>query len=135
MKRLWVDANVILRFITKDPPDLAERAARLMSRAAEGEIVLYVSPLVLAEIIWVLRSFYRYAMAEIAQVVIALVSASGIEVDDRVRVIRAVELSRGRNVDFVDAYLALQAAARKEPVCTFDATDFKRLPVEWEVPE
>jgi predicted nucleic acid-binding protein len=135
MKRLWVDANVMLRFLTKDPPALAGRAARLMARAERGEIVLYVSPLVLTEIIRVLKSFYRYAMTEIAQALIALVSASGIEVDDRALSIRAVELSRDRNVDFVDAYLALQAAAHKEPVCTFDEADFKRLPVEWVMPE
>lgn len=134
-KRLWVDANVILRFITKDPPEMAARAARLMTKAEKGEVSLYISPLVLAEIIWVLKSFYRYAMTEIAQVMVALVSAPGVEIDDRTMFIQAVELSRDRNVDFVDAYLALQAAAAKEPVCTFDETDFKRLPVEWRTPK
>jgi predicted nucleic acid-binding protein len=134
MKRLWVDANIILRFVTKDPPPLAERAARLMSRAEKGEVILYLAPLVLAEIIWVLKSFYRYPMSDIAQVIIALVSASGIEVDDRTQCIRAIELARDQNVDFIDAYLAVQAAAHGESVCTFDTTDFKRLPAEWVTP-
>ena len=52
MKHLWVDANVLLRFITKDPPALAERSARLMAKAERGEVSLYVAPLVLAEVIW-----------------------------------------------------------------------------------
>lgn len=135
MKPLWVDANVFLRFITKDPPKLAERAARLMARAEKGEVVLYLAPLIAAEIVWVLKSFYRYPMADIAEVLTALVSAPGVTVDDRGLFIRAVELSRDRNVDFVDAYVAVQAASRGEQVCTFDETDFKRLPVEWMTPK
>jgi predicted nucleic acid-binding protein len=134
VSRLWVDANVILRFLTKDPLEMAERSAHLMAKAERGEVVLYMSPLVLAEVIWVLKSFYQYSMPAIAHVVIALVSASGIEVDNRQLIIRAVELARDRNVDFADAYLALQAAERGETVCTFDESDFRRLPVEWIVP-
>jgi predicted nucleic acid-binding protein len=113
---------------------MAERSARLMAKAERGEVSLYMSPLVLAEVIWVLKSFYRYSMPAIAHVAIALVSASGIEVDNRQLIIRAVELARDRNVDFADAYLALQAAERGETVCTFDESDFRRLPVEWTAP-
>jgi hypothetical protein len=60
---------------------MAERSARLMAKAERAEVSLYISLLVLAEVIWVLKSFYRYSMTAIARVVIALVSASGIEVD------------------------------------------------------
>jgi predicted nucleic-acid-binding protein len=90
-----------------------------MAEAARGEVSPYMSPLVLAEVIWVLKSFYRYSMTAIAHVVIALVSASGIEVDNRALIIRAVELARDQNMDFADAYLALQAVERDEKACTF----------------
>ena len=134
MKRLWVDANVILRFVTKDPPALAARAARLMAKAEQGEVSLYLSTLVLAEVVWVLKSFYHYSMAEIARVLVALVSAVGVEVEEREVCIRTLELARTRNVDFIDAYLAVRAANAAEPVCTFDKTDFRRLPVDWVSP-
>jgi predicted nucleic acid-binding protein len=75
--RLWLDANVILRFLTKDPPEMAERSARLMAKAERGEVSLYIPLLVLAEVIWVLKSFYRYSMTAIAHVIIPLVSAPG----------------------------------------------------------
>jgi predicted nucleic-acid-binding protein len=113
---------------------MAERSARLMAKAESGEVSLYISLLMLAEVIWVLKSFYRYPMAAIAHVIISLISAPGIEVDNRDLIIRAVELARDRNVDFADAYLALQAAGHGEKVCTFDESDFRRLPVEWMVP-
>jgi predicted nucleic acid-binding protein len=38
------------------------------------------------------------------------------------------------DADFADAVLALQAARRDEAVCTFDETDFKKLPVAWTIP-
>jgi len=135
MSRLWVDANIVLRFITKEPENMAERAARLMAQAEAGEVSLYIAPLVLAEIVWVLRSFYQYDMAEIAAVLMPLVTASGIEVEDRELAIRSLESSRDQHVDYIDAYLAHQAAASGERVCTFDTTDFRKLPVEWVTPD
>jgi predicted nucleic-acid-binding protein len=113
---------------------MAGRSPRLMAKAKKGEVSLYISPLVLAEVICVLKSFYRYAMPAIAHVVIALVSVSRIEVDNRRLIIRAVELARDRNVDFAAACPALQAAEHGKTVCTFDESDFRRLPVEWTVP-
>lgn len=137
MSRLWVDANIVLPCITKEPEEMAARAARLMAQAKAGAVALYIAPLVLAEMVWVLRSFYQYTMAEIAAVLIPLVTATGIEVEDRevAVAIRALESSRDQNVDYIDVYLADQAAAADERVCTFDTTDCGRLPVEWVTPD
>jgi predicted nucleic acid-binding protein len=54
MSAYWVDANVLLRLITNDPPELAERAASLVERAEQGEVILKVSSIVVAEVVWVL---------------------------------------------------------------------------------
>lgn len=132
--RLWVDANVVLRFLTRDPREQAEKAAKLMAMAERGEVTLVLSTLVIAEIFWVLKSFYRHSLADIARVLVPLLSADGIESEDRERMIQAIELARDKNVDLVDAVLALQAAERGESVCTFDESDFSRLPASWRVP-
>lgn len=135
MKRLRVDANVLLRFLTGEPKDLAERAARLMARAERGEFVLVLSPLVVAEMVWVLKSVYRHTYEEIAQVLVPLLSAAGLEAEDREMMIEALELTWKRNVDFLDAVLSLQAVRKGETICTFDKTDFKRLPAVWLSPD
>jgi predicted nucleic-acid-binding protein len=131
--RLWVDANVLLRFLTGEPKDLADRAARLMAQAERGEAVLMISALVIAEVVWVLKSFYRHSLKEIAGVLVPLMGADGVEVEDRETLIQAVELAGEKNVDFVDAALAIRAAKRGESVCSFDG-DFKRLPGRWIAP-
>jgi predicted nucleic acid-binding protein len=131
MKRLRVDANVLLRFLTGEPEDLAQRSARLMRSAEAGDILMVLSPLVVAEIVWVLKSFYRRSLKDIAEVLVPLLSADGLEVEDREILIRAIELARDKNVDFADAVLALEAGRDGDTVCTFDAKDFKRLPAPW----
>lgn len=134
MKRLRVDANVMLRFLTGEPEALALRSAKLMRSAEDGEVLLVLSPLVVAEIVWVLKSFYQRSLGDIAEVLIPLLSADGVEVQEKEILIGAIELARDKNMDFVDAVLALEAARDGETVCTFDAKDFKRLPATWTSP-
>lgn len=133
MTRLWVDANVLVRFLTGEPPELAERSAALMSRAESGEVVLVLPSLIVAEVIWVLKSFYRYSMDEIARVLIPLISAVGVETEDREIMVQAITLAQKHNVSFIDAALALKAVHHKESVCSFD-NDFKRLPAHRVLP-
>ena len=134
VKRYWLDANVILRFLTGEPEPMAEGAARLMRQAQRGEALLIVIPLVVAEVVWVLKSFYQRSYEEIVRVLVPFLSADGVETQDRDLMIRALELMRAKNVDLSDAVLALQAERHSETVCTFDASDFKRLPAEWILP-
>jgi predicted nucleic acid-binding protein len=82
MTDFWVDANVLLRFLTGEPPELAERALRLIQRAEKGEVNLKLSPIVVAEIVWVLSSFYRYSRTQIAEVLLPLIASDGISCDE-----------------------------------------------------
>ena len=125
----WLDANVILRFLTGDPADLAGKARRVIRRASEGEVVLRIATVVIAEVVWVLGSYYQAPRDLIADQVRGLVLADGIDVENREEVLDALRTMQDANVSFVDAYLAAVARARGEPVVTFDA-DFKRLGVE-----
>ena len=122
----WVDANVLLRVLTKEPPDLAGRARALMARVDRGDLLLLVPVVVIAEVVWVLASRYGYSNGEIAITLQPFVSADGIRVEGDEAVSEALALMSEKNVDFVDAYLAAVAAKRREPIATFDA-DFKRL--------
>jgi len=58
----------------------------------------------------------------------------GIETEELDVSVTALNLAADQNVDFVDAYLSLRAQAAGETVCTFDASDFGRLPANWSRP-
>lgn len=135
MTDLWVDANVLLRFITADPPDLAQRALRLIEQAERGEVTLRLSPLVVAEMVWVLGGrVYGYSRTEIAEVLIPLVTAEGIALQETDLVVAALNSMARANVDFLDAFLAETARREGEAVVSFDR-DFRRLEVAWVEPE
>ena len=129
MTNVWLDANVVIRFITKDSTELSRRARILMRRAQEGELRLRVSSVALAEIVWVLGSVHKYERGRIAEAMRDLAMADGVALDEPDVVLEALRLMSDSNVAYVDAYVAAVARAHGEAVATFD-TDFKRLGVE-----
>lgn len=132
MSDLWVNANVLLRLITGDPPELAQRALKLVERAELGEVTLRLSPLVVAEMVWVLGSFYRYSRSQIAEVLLPLVTAKGVGLEDA-QVVAALDRMATANVDFIDAFLAETVRREGGAVASFDR-DFSRLGVDWVEP-
>ncbi|CAC5342889.1 MULTISPECIES: PIN domain-containing protein [Planktothrix] len=134
MSNYWVDANILLRFITNDPLNLAERSARFLQKAEQGEITLKVSSIVVAEVVWVLISFYGYSRQQVADVLIGLLTSEGIILESSEQVIAALDSMATANVDFVDAYLAEVARKENESVASFDR-DFKRLDIRYIEPD
>jgi predicted nucleic acid-binding protein len=123
-----VDANVILRFLTGDPPDLAARARGVFDAVERGELTLFVDEIVVAEVVWVLDSFYDYAPPQIAQVVAELLSHEGLEADDKPGLLAALSIFADKNVDFADALLAVHMdRANVQDIFSFDR-HFDRLP-------
>ncbi len=129
-----MDANVLLRFLTGEPEDMAERAERLFERARRGEVSLRVHHVVVAETVWVLQSFHGHSRADIADVLVPLLTGHRLKVEGASVVVRAIEAMADRNVDFADALLAAAADSRGEGVASFDR-DFRKLGVELLEPE
>jgi predicted nucleic acid-binding protein len=128
MKKALIDSNVILRYLTKDPPRMAEAALRTFDDARHGKISLLVTSLTIAEVVWVLESFYGHSKAEIAETVGQFIFCDGLEVEDIDLIIEALTLYRGKNLDFADAFLAAIALRRgPQAVYSFDE-DFNRIP-------
>ncbi|MGB3680898.1 MAG: PIN domain-containing protein [Rubrobacteraceae bacterium] len=128
-----MDANVLLRFLTGKPPEMADRAGRLIGRAALGEASLRIHPIVVAETVWVLESFYEYSKSEISGALLPLLSDHGLKIEERKAVLGALELMTQSSVDFADALLAETAVSRGESIVSFDR-DFRRLGVGWTEP-
>ncbi len=124
---------MLLRFLTGAPPDLTERAAGLLDEAQRGEAFLPVHPVVVAETVWVLESYYGYSKVEISGVLIPLLEQPVLRVEEARNVIGALEAMAEGNVDFADALLAATARSRGGGVASFDR-DFRKLGVEWRAP-
>jgi predicted nucleic acid-binding protein len=115
----WLDASVILRLLTGDPPTLARQAMEIFQRAASGELVLKLHPVTVGEVVYTLKSFYRSDPEVISNQLLALMAQEGVEVHERRAVARALSTMVLHNVSYADALLA-SLAGQDEGVATFD---------------
>lgn len=129
MAEVLVDANVLLRHLTGQPPQLARQAAEIMRAAERGRFALVVVPLTLAECVWVLETSYHHSRVAIADALLTLVQARGIVARERDTVITALNLYRDTpRLDFADAYLAAVATVAGPPrIASFDE-QLRRVP-------
>ena len=74
---IGIDANVLVRFLTRDDPDAFEKAASFFSKRSSSDPA-YLSSVALAEAIWVLRRGYRYSKKELADVLSRLLSTNAL---------------------------------------------------------
>lgn len=102
-----IDTNIIIRHLTGDPPDLAERATLFLANAGADELRLV--DLVLAEVVYVLESFYKVPRPQVAESARAVVAFPAIQVDDSALLLRAIEIYETHRLDFADAYLIAAA--------------------------
>ena len=107
-----IDANVILRYLLKEPQDQAERARDVIEAGA------FTTMEVTAEVVYVLQKVYSVNRAEVSA---AIAKAAGeIAFDEYDVLILALELFGTRNLDFVDCVLAARSVVKQDDVFTFD---------------
>jgi predicted nucleic acid-binding protein len=125
---LFVDTNVFLRFLTNDVPERAAAAEALFRRAAAGDVRLATNSLVIAELVWVLESYYQLGRPEVRERVMAVAHMEGLSLPDSDLVSDAMFAYEVSKVDFIDAYNACwMKQQRLQRVVTFDEAHFARL--------
>ena len=109
MKEAFIDANVILRYLTKAPPAMAEASLNIFNEARNGKISLLIIPITVAETVWVLESFYGYSKQQIAETMTQFLMCEGLVVESLDLLIGSLSLYHEKNLDFADAVLAVTA--------------------------
>jgi len=99
--RAYLDTNVVVRHLTQDPPAQGKAATAFL--AAADDLVLV--DLVLAELVYVLESFYRVPRAKVAAMARSVIGFPAISTQDEGVLLRAVEVYERERLDFAEAYL------------------------------
>jgi len=121
---IGVDTNVLVRFVVEDDKRQTEHANALFRRAlAKGEQI-FVSDVVLCQLVWVLAAAYRVPRQEIAELLTNLMRARQIEIDDADLVRQALDAFRAGRGDFADYVIRERAMSAG---CSSVATFEKRL--------
>lgn len=122
MREAVLDANVLLRYLTDEPREMADRVAAILEAGESQRISLVLAPLTLAEVVYVLESVYRWPRKEIADRLLDLISASVLTVLEQDSLSQALTWYHDLGgLDFADAYIAAVAAVRSHgQVVSFD---------------
>ncbi len=123
----FIDTNIFIRFLTGDVPKKAKRAKKIIERLEKGEIKAEISDLVVAELVWVLESFYNLPPKKVAEKVSYIVSLQGIKMLNKKLTLDSLVDYVNKKVDFVDAYNANYMKHHKiSTIYSYDG-DFDKL--------
>ncbi len=118
---IGVDTNVLVRYIVRDDERQYQKVRTFFERIVDQDDACFVSDLVLAELVWVLRSCYRLDRGRIAEVLRGLYGSRNLvfsSPDCIARAIRSFETGRADFADYLIRERALQEGC--EEVATFD---------------
>ena len=125
---VFVDTNVFLRFLVRDVEPFYHKARDLFEKSESGKVKLETSDLVIAEIVWVLESYYDFSRSEIKEVIETILETRNLKVANHSRVKETIALYSAGKMDFIDAYnIAYMKSKDFKKVATFDVKHFKKI--------
>lgn len=101
-----LDTNVLVRFLVQDDEQQTRVVNALLSDAETRKEVLFVSNVVVMEIIWVLKSAYGASRDDILLALNELLSMSVLEFQDQPAVRDFVTSAQGNTYDLADLLIA-----------------------------
>lgn len=107
-----IDANVILRCILNDHPNMTAKAKKVLQNGA------YTKPEVMTEVVYVLQKVYSVQRSQIKEILGNILSI--IQCSDEKCIIYALNVYSKTTLDFVDCLLAAYHRLYGENVFTFD---------------
>ncbi|MBI5678173.1 MAG: type II toxin-antitoxin system VapC family toxin [Planctomycetes bacterium] len=127
-KKVVIDTNLLVRYLINDDQKKAEAVDNLLDRAAKGEVRIIVPSVVIAELVWVLESFYQLKADAILELAEAIINTSGLDVTDKSTIISALRVYKSKNIDFIDAWIIEFAKERGvKTIYTFDKRHFRDI--------
>ncbi|SRR3989339_575885 len=114
-----LDTNVLLRFLVGDNKAQKTKAIEWFREATQGKQTILVKPVVIAEAIFVLESFYKHSRETIMSSMLPFLAMPVLHVEDRDALLHLWNDFLG-GLHFVDAYLLSSARLQNAEILTFD---------------
>jgi predicted nucleic acid-binding protein len=99
-----LDTNIIVRYLVDDVTSQADEVEKLFTRAEKGEISLIVLPIVVAEVSYVLQTFYHQSFSEISRNIQSLLIQPWLELE-HFKALLGLWTWYEQGQHFVDSYL------------------------------
>lgn len=117
----FLDTNVLLRHLVREPPEQPRKASTLLLRIEQSEVRVRLTDTVIFETVFTLQRYYKRRPAEIRDALLPLLDLPGILLPGKGRLRRAFTLYVDSHLPFADAYhAALLHDLRITTVYSFD---------------
>ena len=132
----FVDTNIFLRTLVKEDEKSFKECYLFLNLIKGNKIKVFTSSLVLAEIDWVLESFYKFGKSEVIKALNSILKLKGLKIIDRTNVQLALEIFQNKNIKFIDALIVSnsQIFQKKVIVVSYDR-DFDKIGVKRKEPK
>jgi len=110
-----IDANIILRYLLNDHPDLSSRAKEIIDQH-----IVEVPVEVLCEVVYVLGEYNKIDRQSISTGLRRFFEQTQCTLFHREAILRGLEYFGQKSLDFVDCVLAGYAEVDKDEIFTFD---------------
>ena len=135
MKTYFIDTNIFIDIAIKRDEKKFEECSHFFKKIKANKIKAVTGNVVLAELIWTLKSFYGAEKEEIARRVKGIIQLRGLKVVDNYNAMTAIDLYQNKSIKFVDALIASikPIQEKKWTVVSFDK-DFDRIGINRKEP-
>ncbi len=129
MKTVFVDANVILRFLLRDIPLQYDTSRDLFNEAQKGQIIVKTAEIIIFEVSFTLEKYYQFPRQKIIEALKSFLEASYIEVPSKEIFLMALRMyADNTGVSLPDCFLLCSSQAQGAELFTFDEHLKKKIP-------
>ncbi len=128
MYKAFVDTKVLVRLIVKDDDLKGKACEKLLENSKQKEVVLYILPVAVLELVWVLEKYYKLDKKTISEFMEAVLNTPEFNCEMEEVFRNALQDYRAKNIKFADAVMGHWGLDKGlSTVYTFDERDFKKI--------
>ncbi len=125
---IFLDTNILLRFILKDHPIYSPKSEEIIKKIDKGEVRVYISWPTILEVVFVLQNSIKLPKKEIGEKLLPIFHLENVNLEQKVLLDTVFEYYIDKNISLTDAYnAALMQKKKVRQIYSFDS-DFDKFP-------
>ena len=130
----FIDSNIFLRTLIKEDEKTFKECFNFLSLVQNKKIRAVTSDLVLAEINWVLESYYKFSKVKVISALEGITNLRGLTIKSATNPIVAVDLYQRNDIKFIDALTASDKLFASGTIIVSYDKDFDKLKIVRVIP-
>lgn len=130
MKKYYIDTNIFLRALVVEEENQSKQCIFFLRKVKNNQAKAVTGNIVIAEVAWVLKSYYKFSKEKIVELVKSIIHLRGLTIEDNLDIGKGLEIFANENIKYIDALIASikPIQGKKWTVVSYDK-DFDKLGV------